>query len=127
MSNKSEGTKFEQEIADKLYENGWWVHLIQQNKAGQPADIIAVKGDATVLIDCKDCKTKKFDLSRVEENQLNAMKMFVSRSFGQALFVIKLNGEIYFINYWTMLGEIVKDTKSVNEIWLKNNKDNWQL
>lgn len=127
MSNKSEGTKFEQEIANKLYENGWWVHLIQQSKNGQPADIIAVKDNAAVLIDCKDCKGKKFDLTRVEENQLNAMHSFVSRSFGQGLFVIKMNGEIYFINYWAIKAELLKETKALNEVWLKNNKENWQL
>ena len=127
MSNKSEGTKFEQEIANKLYENGWWVHLIQQNKNGQPADIIAVKDDTAVLIDCKDCKGKKFDLTRVEENQLNAMNSFVSRSYGQSLFVIRMNGEIYFINYWAIKAELLKETKALNEVWLKNNKDNWQL
>lgn len=127
MSNKKEGTKFEQEIADKLFENGWWVHLIQQSKSGQPADIIATKDNTAVLIDCKDCKTKKFDLSRVEENQLNAMRLFVSRCWGQAYFVIKLNDKVYFINYWTMLDTILKEMKSVNESWLENNKENWHL
>ena len=43
ISNKKLGNSFEEEFAELLYEHGFWVHLLQQNAAGQPADIIATK------------------------------------------------------------------------------------
>ena len=48
--NRSRGGRFEQEMAEKLAENGFWCHVMQQNKAGQPADLIAVKGRYHTLI-----------------------------------------------------------------------------
>ena len=52
--NRSSGTRFEQDFANLLAEHGFWAHVMQQNKAGQPADIIAVKGKFHTLIDCKE-------------------------------------------------------------------------
>ena len=50
MSNKKLGNKFENEFADILADEfGFWVHLLNQNKSGQPADIIAVKNIKSFL------------------------------------------------------------------------------
>ena len=43
MSNKSAGTMFEREFAGKLAKNRFWVHRFQDNKNGQPCDVIAEK------------------------------------------------------------------------------------
>ena len=40
-NNKTSGNRFEQDFANLLAEHGFWAHVMQQNKAGQPADIIA--------------------------------------------------------------------------------------
>ena len=69
MSNKSVGTKFEQKFAEILAERGYWVHLLQQNKNGQPCDVIACRDGNTYLFDCKDCETGILRLSRVADNQ----------------------------------------------------------
>ena len=74
MSNKSAGTMFEREFAGKLAKNRFWVHRFQDNKNGQPCDVIAARNGKTYLFDCKDC-AGAFQLSRVEENQYN---VFVS-------------------------------------------------
>lgn len=43
MSNKKIGNGFEAEFCEKLFQNGYWVHNLSQNAAGQPADVVAVK------------------------------------------------------------------------------------
>lgn len=78
MSNKKIGNDYERWLAEELSKNHFWVHLLQQNKNGQPADMIAInrKGEA-FLIDCKACTTVGFELSRMEENQdLAMMKLY---------------------------------------------------
>ena len=76
MSNKAAGTRFEKEFAGILADNWFWVHLFQDNRNGQPCDVIAARDGNAYLFDCKDCQGNRFPLSRMEENQYNAMKLF---------------------------------------------------
>lgn len=89
--NRTNGGRFEQEMAEILSEHGFWVHVMQQNKSGQPADIIAVKGKFHTLIDCKLVSDEKgFPFSRVEENQRTAMRLFTKRGGEHCYFAIKV-------------------------------------
>ena len=98
MNNKTLGNNFEQELCEKLSAYGFWCHNLAMNKAGQPADIIAVKNKIAYLIDAKVCSNKGFALSRVEENQELAMTLWGERGNGQGWFAIKLpTEEIYMI------------------------------
>ena len=65
MSNKKIGNGFEAEFCEKLFQNGYWVHNLSQNAAGQPADVVAVKNGVPYLIDCKVCSGKVFSVSRI--------------------------------------------------------------
>lgn len=90
MSNKTSGNRFEQEFAEFLSRRGYWAHVMQQNKNGQPADIIAVKGKYHTLIDCKEVSTSKgFVLTRAEENQRLAMRRFLERGGEICWFAVK--------------------------------------
>ena len=96
--NRTAGGRFEQELSHILAEHGFWVHVLQQNKAGQPADIIAVKGKFHTLIDCKVCDGNVFPFDRVEENQRMAMKMFCRKAGELCYFALKLpDGQIRII------------------------------
>lgn len=98
MTNKKLGNDFEQELCEKLSEYGFWVHSLAMNKAGQPADIIAVRNKEAHLIDAKVCSSRGFALSRVEENQELAMELWKESGNGEGWFAIKLPaGEIYMI------------------------------
>ncbi len=88
-SNKKNGTTFEEEFAQFLYENGFWVHLLTQNAAGQPADIIAVKNGRALLIDCKVCEKDLFRMERIEENQWTSMNFWRQRGNGEGWFALK--------------------------------------
>lgn len=104
MSNKSIGNQFEQDLAKMLADAGFWVHVLQQNKAGQPADLIVAKGRYATLIDCKVISTENgFPLSRVEENQKLAMASFCKRTGIPCWFAFRLPGrDIRFISAETV-------------------------
>jgi len=92
--NRSNGGRFEQELSHKLAEAGFWVHVLQQNRSGQPADIIAIKGQFHTLIDCKVISDAKgFPFERIEENQRMAMKTFQRKCGELCYFALKLPDE----------------------------------
>lgn len=102
-SNKTAGTRFEKEIASILSKSGFWVHLFQDNRNGQPCDVIAARSGHTYLFDCKDCQGEFFPLRRMEENQYNSMRLFEITGNSRGKFVIRFLGEqIYLINYWQL-------------------------
>ena len=104
MNNKTLGNNFEQLLCEKLSEYGYWVHNLAMNKAGQPADIIAVKNKKAYLIDAKVCSSRGFSLSRVEDNQELSMNLWNERGNGQAWFALQVpTGEIYMIPHLCIL------------------------
>lgn len=92
--NRSVGGRFEVELCEILARNGFWAHNMQQNKAGQPADIIAVKGKFHTLIDCKHIAGNDgFPFEQVRENQRLAMQLFQRRCGELCYFALKLPDE----------------------------------
>lgn len=101
-NNKKLGNTFEQEFSEELFKYGFWVHLLNQNQAGQPADVIAVRHKHALLIDCKECTNDTFPLSRIEENQHLAMGLWKECGNGEGWFALKAGGKIYMIPHFTM-------------------------
>ncbi len=118
MNNKTLGNNFEQDLCEKLSEYGFWVHCLAMNKAGQPADIIAVKNKIAYLIDAKVCSSKGFALSRVEENQELAMSLWNERGNGMGWFALQVpTGEIYMIPHFCIIAyKNVQSSLSFQEI-----------
>lgn len=98
--NRTQGGRFEQDMARILSDHGFWVHVMQQNKAGQPADLIAIKGKYHTLIDCKVISDDKgFPFERVEENQRYAMRMFHKKCREMCYFALRtLDCDIHLIS-----------------------------
>jgi len=62
---------YQKKISDKLEKDGWYViKLIKTNKNGIP-DLIAIKEDKTIFIECKTLKGK---LSKIQEFRLDELK-----------------------------------------------------
>lgn len=71
---------YQKKISDKLEKDGWYViKLIKTNKNGIP-DLIAIKEDKTIFIECKTLKGKlsKIQEFRVEELKAKGIECFVS-------------------------------------------------
>jgi Holliday junction resolvase len=102
--NKINGNRFEREFSELLAAHGWWAHVFQQNRDGQPADIIAARAGFTTLIDCKLLeKQAPFPLSRIEANQWLAMERFETLNQTPCFFSIKLwTGEIRMVKFSTI-------------------------
>lgn len=116
VSNKAAGNAFEKELAQQLADRGFWVHRLQDNKNGQPADLIAALNGSTYLIDCKDCASDVFLFSRIEPNQHSAMQLWHDTGNGNGLFAIRYgNGNIYLIYYQDLVELIEQGMKSLGE------------
>lgn len=99
-SNKKLGNSFEEELCELLADNGWWAHNLAQNQVGQPADVLAVKNNIAVLIDCKVCQNNRFPLSRIECNQEGAMTLWEARGNEHCYFAMKLaDDSIYMVSF----------------------------
>lgn len=99
-SNRANGNRFEVEFAELLAGRGWWAHVMKQDASGQPADVIAVYRGMAYLFDCKICMDDRFDLSRIEPNQQDAMGHWVNLGNTTPMFVLKdSNGQIWMLDY----------------------------
>lgn len=89
MSNKKDGSAFEREFAEKLSAKGYWVHLLRDNQNGQPFDLIAARDGVAFAFDCKECISGKFPLSRIEENQKTAMRLWMECGNNEPMFALQ--------------------------------------
>ena len=112
MSNRSLGENFEQELAEILFNNGYWVHRLKQNADGQPADIIAVKNRHAYLIDAKVCGNGYFDCNRIEPNQELAMRMWKNCGNQTGWFALKYDDSIMMLPAYVALDPEVKRINS---------------
>ena len=53
-NNKKLGNDFESRFCEILYSEGFWVHNLAQNSAGQPADVIAARNGKTLQSERKE-------------------------------------------------------------------------
>ena len=118
MTNKKIGNDFESDFCEILFDNGFWVHNLAQNQAGQPADVIAARSGKTYLIDCKVCSVRGFALSRMEENQDLSMEMWKATGNGEGQFAILIGEKIVMIPHSTV--KALRATQSyMNELELR--------
>ena len=104
MGNKSLGSSFERDFGELLSKSGYWVHILQDNRNGQPFDVIAAKNNITRVFDCKVC-SDGFRLSRMEPNQISAMQLWESCGNQEGAFAIKAlkAGTVYIIPFRSLL------------------------
>ena len=114
MINKKLGNDFEQELCEIFADAGYWVHLLNQNKNGQPADIIAVKDTTAYLIDAKVCMHEVFPFRRIEDNQHLAMDMWIECRNITPFFALKARSEVYIVPYTTIKELIARGKKQLN-------------
>lgn len=138
MSNKKTGTKFEEEFCKLASEHGFWAHMLQGNRYGQPSDVIITKNGKSALIDCKVCESNKFLFSRIEENQELAMSKWIKTGNNYAEFALKISIGVRIIPFRLLCSLREAGNKQINysqileysipfEEWVVNfNGDNCQ-
>ena len=124
--NRTIGGRFEEELCERLAAHGWWAHNLAQNQVGQPADVIAVRKDIAVLIDCKVCANDKFVLSRIEGNQEGSMTLWEARGNNYCYFAMKLtDGRIYMVHFDDLKQMDDADVKSISDFSEYMTLDEW--
>lgn len=103
-SNKKLGNDFEKEFADILSSMGYWVLMVTPKSYinSQPCDLIAIKNNKPILIDCKTCKTHLFPINRIEENQIQASKKYFGCGNAEYYIAVKYKKDIYVISINTI-------------------------
>lgn len=99
IPNRKIGNTFETDLCELLYEHGYWAHNLAQNSSGQPADVIAVKNGKAYLIDCKVCRTNRFSMARMEENQDLSMEYWKLCGNGEGWFAVLIDSQVYMIKH----------------------------
>ena len=114
MNNKQLGTQFERKVLDYLAAEGWWAHFLSPDKTGaQPFDIIAIKNDKVLALDCKTCADNSFAFSRIEDNQFMAFQSLIWKTDAYCGFVILHDDDIYLLSFTDVLAELKKGNGSV--------------
>lgn len=100
-NNKKLGTEFENEIVQMLHKEGYWVHFLVPHKGGQPFDIIAVKDNIAMAIECKTLEDSRryFHISRLEDNQIMGFEAWLKAGNKMAYVAVKHRGVIHLIPY----------------------------
>ena len=102
MNNKKLGTAFEREVVDYIAGTGAWVHFITPDERGaQPFDIIAVRNNVGIAIECKTLAGNKryFSIDRLEPNQIMAFEKWLACGNETPLIFVKWGEAIKVIPY----------------------------
>lgn len=96
------GRQFEDYVVKELHKAGYWVHRIHPDESGQqPFDVIAVKGNKICAYDAKVVtEGKRFPMKRIEDNQLNAFRLFEKKTNGAdiGLLILEESGKIRYMD-----------------------------
>lgn len=115
MNNKRSGNSFEKDFCLLAAKNGFWAHKMQDNKNGQPADVIMSKSNEPVLVDCKVCENNIFPLSRMEENQINAMTLWNLKGNKHSYFALLIDKKVRMISFTKLMELKQLGIKQLNE------------
>lgn len=111
------GRDFENMIAKKLKEAGYWVLRIPQSETGQqPFDILAIKGKRILAYDAKVVSEgHRFPIDRIEDNQFNAFQLMEKKTGAEEIgLLIHAEGKIRFMDISRINTEAWLGSKSVD-------------
>lgn len=107
------GSIIENYALDYLASKGYWCHLFAKGPAGQPCDIIALRGDIAYLLDVKHCNNYILGYSRIEPNQHTAFQLAQAKGVRRVGFLCRsdvLEGWRY-VPYGDMFGHTNADLR----------------
>lgn len=74
LVNKKIGNEYEIKFAEVLQKKGFWCHIFEYNKNGQPCDIVAIKNNVGYLYDVKHCDKDRFSFDKIQPNQVTCFE-----------------------------------------------------
>ena len=118
MNNKKLGTAFEKMIVKELADTGAWVHFLTPDERGaQPFDIITVKNNVAIAIECKTLTTDKryFTINRLEANQIFAFERWLSAGNASPMILVEYGDKYVWIPYVELKEKKRIDMREVTE------------
>ena len=118
MNNKKIGTAFERKLLDYISKTGAWVHFLTPDERGaQPFDIIAVRDNTAIAIECKTLTTARryFTIDRLEPNQIMAFEKWMSCGNASPLIAVEYGDDIIFIEYTELKDKKKIDVRKTHE------------
>jgi hypothetical protein len=110
---KEIGNRREKEFANRMFNAGWWVHILANNTNGQPFDIVMTKNNITWFLDVKNVATGDvFTLDRIEENQINAFDMLVRRGTTNCGLAIVFDDNVFYLLEYKMMKDLLENRLS---------------
>lgn len=113
------GQEFERYFCEWAKRQGWWALNIPRTQSGQqPFDIIAIKDNSVIAVDCKVISGNSgvFPLARIEDNQWLAFWSIRKRSAQALVGVIvwhEPSRRMYFISYEELTTAVKAKQKSI--------------
>lgn len=113
------GPEFEKYFCEWAKRFGWWALCIPRSQTGsQPFDIIAVRDNSILAVDCKviSSNSRVFPLNRIEDNQWLAFWSLRKRSESAIIGVVvwhDLTRHMCFITYEELIAAVKAQQKSI--------------
>lgn len=122
--NKKLGTAFEKKAVSLLAKLGYWVHFISPDPTGaQPFDVIAVRNGKAIAIDCKTSVAKRFNISRLEDNQILAFEKWLKCGNEMPIILVEHDERIYIVYYDVLKKNRIVELKECVSIGGKDEED----
>lgn len=96
------GKEFEIKMCNYLFKKGYYVIYMERAVTGsQPSDIVAIKDNIAILLECKNLENKNgiFTLDRVEQNQRLSYKRFKECGNNGFYLAIQWKNAVYMVNF----------------------------
>lgn len=116
MSNKSDGENFEKEVLNILKENNFWATKLKEKENGGPFDIVATKNNIFYSLEAKRISNgTKFNLNRVETNQISAFKRLLKvKSSNYSYFIFKTKFGTFLLKSEVVIKHIEDNEKAID-------------
>lgn len=107
---------FEKEVIERLRNREYWAIRLPASIGGQPFDILALPADidcdSPIAVECKLCCIDRFDLRRIEPNQMASMLTF--EKYGNMYFAIRFKSGVRILSLACIRMAIEEGKKSIN-------------
>ena len=111
------GLEFQRKFCKRLWNDGYWaLEIARDSRGAQPFDVLAMKDNHVLAVDCKVCSSKgaRFPLTRIEDNQWSAFMTVSERTDAIVGIVVWYDESVYFVHYETLFDAYRHGDKSIN-------------
>lgn len=89
-------TEWEEKVVDECRNYGFIsFRITPAPDGGQPCDVVALGRNSSIVIECKICKGPRFDLRRIEDNQLLTLRECLGKDVPFVLAILFCSDDVH--------------------------------